>query len=85
MPEIEPPPAPGRNRAPEPQESAAARAASATGAPRISINVTLPQGGDAEDTAAYARAFVAELERQLQPGARGYELVHTITRESGAR
>ena len=85
LPEIEPPTAPGRNRKPEPQESAAARAASATGAPRISINVTLPQGGDAEDTAAYARAFVAELERQLQPGARGYELVHTITRESGAR
>ena len=85
LPEIEPPPAPKRNRAPEPQESAAARASSATGAPRISINVTLPQGGDAEDTAAYARAFVAELERQLQPGARGYELVHTITRESWAR
>ena len=85
LPEIEPPPAPGRNREPEPQESAAARAASATGAPRISINVTLPQGGDAEDTAAYARAFVAELERQLQPGARGYDLVHSITRESWAR
>ena len=85
LPEIEPPTAPGRNREPEPQESAAARASSATGAPQISINVTLPQGGDAEDTAAYARAFVAELERQLQPGARGYELVHTITRESGAR
>ena len=85
LPEIEPPPAPKRNREPEPQESAAARAASATGAPRITINVTLPEGGDAEDTAAYARAFVAELERQLQPGARGYELVHTITRESGAR
>lgn len=85
LPEIEPPPAPKRNREPEPQESAAARAASATGAPRITINVALPQGGDAEDTAAYARAFVAELERQLQPGARGYELVHTITRESGAR
>ena len=85
LPEIEPPPAPKRNREPEPQESAAARAASATDAPRITINVTLPEGGDAEDTAAHARAFVAELERQLQPGARGYELVHTITRESGAR
>ena len=85
LPEIEPPPAPKRNREPEPQESAAARAASATGAPRITINVTLPEGGDAEDAAAHARAFVAELERQLQPGARGYELVHTITRESWAR
>ena len=52
-------------------------------APSVSINVTLPESAGASDeAAAYARAFVAELERQLQPGARGYELIHTISRES---
>ena len=85
------PPSPRRRLAATPPEAAAATSASVppeTGgqrgsSPAVTINVTLPESAGASDeAAAYARAFVAELERQLQPGARGYELIHTISRES---
>ena len=81
---------PGRSAPPD-GDSASESSRSQSGptdrpAPAVTINVTLPESPESSDAAAaYARAFVAELERQLQPGARGYELVHTITRESGAR
>ncbi len=86
------PPAPRRQPAgAPPPEAAAATSASVLpekggrrgSSPAVTINVTLPESAGASDeAAAYARAFVAELERQLQPGARGYELIHTISRES---
>ena len=86
------PPAPRRRpAATPPPEAAAATSASVLpekggrrgSSPAVTINVTLPESAGASDEAAdYARAFVAELERQLQPGARGYELIHTISRES---
>ena len=73
--------------APPPEEAAATSASAPSdkrdSSPAVTINVTLPESASASDeAAAYARAFVAELERQLQPGARGYELIHTISRES---
>lgn len=82
------PPSQRRQPADAPPEEAAATSASVSpdkrgSSPAVTINVTLPESAGASDEAAdYARAFVAELERQLQPGARGYELIHTISRES---
>ena len=81
---------PGRSTPPDGDNAAASSRSLSDSAdrpaPAVTINVTLPESPESSDAAvAYARAFVAELERQLQPGARGYELVHSITRESGAR
>ena len=71
---------------PDPEVAAAQSTPVRTSGSQVTINVTLPESaGTADEAAVYARAFVAELERQLQPGARGYELIHTISRESCAR
>ena len=71
---------------PDPEAAAAQSTPVRTSGSQVTINVTLPEAaGAADEAAVYARAFVAELERQLQPGARGYELIHTISRESCAR